>query len=262
MNNISDPYLISDPDDFNAQVLKNKLGIKNAEKLAEKEDEFVKLAIARLQKMPVLHISWDTDFYKDLHKFLFGDVYDWAGEFRTVDVGIANDHVAYESMNTGAEKLKRVFNYFTREVNGKRVIRNPREDQKREALAQIFGQLKTIQPFRDGNTRTAMVLTSILASNWGIALDWSAVAPPKETDNDFLKNEAEKNYLEFCNAQVKYRDGSPDALIKIFAFDLPCPLEDAKELKFPRALPYNGKSISEQIDQKEKTVQNFKTLYR
>ena len=73
---MKDPYVLSDG------TLKNKLGIANYEELnkAEKDIGYVKL----LNAEDVLKEKYDIELLKKIHKHIFGDIFEWAGEFRTV----------------------------------------------------------------------------------------------------------------------------------------------------------------------------------
>lgn len=66
-------------------VLINKLGLKNQEALDAVESVAVALHSAEIES-EASDIPFSFDFYCNLHKRLFGDIYDWAGELRTIDV--------------------------------------------------------------------------------------------------------------------------------------------------------------------------------
>lgn len=73
-----DHYL--DPD---TGVLKNKLGIENEDELKEAEAASVGWRSFQLSEKPIQG-RFDLDHLKAIHKHLFGDVYEWAGELRTL----------------------------------------------------------------------------------------------------------------------------------------------------------------------------------
>ena len=65
-------------------TLKNKLGIKEYKELneAERDVGFVKLIdIGETFKQ-----KYDVDYIKAIHRHIFEDIFEWAGEFRTVPV--------------------------------------------------------------------------------------------------------------------------------------------------------------------------------
>lgn len=75
---MNDPYIQKNG------TLKNFLGIKSYDELrrAEKDISFVKM----LNADSVFKGQFDIDLVKDLHKHIFEDVYEWAGEFRKVPI--------------------------------------------------------------------------------------------------------------------------------------------------------------------------------
>ena len=68
----------------NSNTLKNKLGITNEKDLDVAESMMVRT------RMTLLYNSGFSDFsakgFCELHKILFGDVYDWAGKYREINV--------------------------------------------------------------------------------------------------------------------------------------------------------------------------------
>ena len=69
----------------NSTVLKNKFNIHDAEKLDIMERSITSMLIAKAMiEIPFENV--DFEFYKNLHKYVFGDIYEWAGTIRTVDM--------------------------------------------------------------------------------------------------------------------------------------------------------------------------------
>ena len=63
----------------------NKLDIRDEEMLAEYEAMVTTAKVALLEQNP-LPGNFDFDHYRAIHKFLFEDLYAWAGQLRTVDM--------------------------------------------------------------------------------------------------------------------------------------------------------------------------------
>ena len=63
----------------------NKLGIRDEEKLKEFEAAVTFAKAGEYELQPFFN-SFDTEHYKGIHRFLFEDIYEWAGEYRTVDM--------------------------------------------------------------------------------------------------------------------------------------------------------------------------------
>ena len=66
-------------------VLRNKLGLSTAGELETAEREITHAALIFLKEAPVLP-SYDLGHLCAIHRRIFGDVYDWAGQLRTVAI--------------------------------------------------------------------------------------------------------------------------------------------------------------------------------
>lgn len=208
---MGDPYQYP-----NTDVLRNKLDLKDRNGL-----EFVAANVSGMRQRSLDMLAAETipskypieseEFLKDLHRLLMGDLYDWAGKYRTVDVGISFDHVAYESWRTMPEKLGKVFEY----IRDNESFKDRGFGNKVVALSLVYGNIKNLQPFRDGNTRTAILYTRFLAQNMGLGLDFALLDP--ET---------------FGNAQVAARDNDYNPLVIQFA-GIVCPLNEYSGSKLP-----------------------------
>lgn len=64
-------------------VLRNTLGIRDATRLADAEAEFAAVALERIE---IGAPPFNLTYLCQLHHQLFGDVYSWAGEVRSVDI--------------------------------------------------------------------------------------------------------------------------------------------------------------------------------
>lgn len=73
-------YLIDD-----TTVLKNKLGITDSDELKQKEIEITVSKIAQLYFMGITG-NFDEKYLCEIHKFIFEDIYDFAGKYREVDM--------------------------------------------------------------------------------------------------------------------------------------------------------------------------------
>lgn len=75
-----DPYL--DPD---SGVLRNRLGITDAAELVQVEAALTGSRLIDLERRR-LPGRYDLAHLQVFHRYIFGDVYDWAGELRTVTI--------------------------------------------------------------------------------------------------------------------------------------------------------------------------------
>ena len=63
----------------------NKLGIRDEEKLAEIEAQITFAKTVMLEENPIIG-DFDFEHFKRIHGFLLCDLYEWAGQIRTVDI--------------------------------------------------------------------------------------------------------------------------------------------------------------------------------
>lgn len=150
-------------------TLKNKLGIKEYNELndAERDVGFVKLIdIGETFKQ-----KYDIEYIKAIHRHIFEDIFDWAGEFRTVPVykeeivipGLSLEYSRPENierdLRSAIDNLNRV-NWTGKNID--------------EIVAEFTGKLAKIwrvHPFRDGNTRTTLAFAEKYAREHGFPLD-------------------------------------------------------------------------------------------
>ena len=69
----------------NTTCLVNKFGIRDEERLSEVESQITFAKAVMLDDAPI-EGKFDFDHYKKIHEFLMGDIYDWAGKIRTVNI--------------------------------------------------------------------------------------------------------------------------------------------------------------------------------
>ena len=158
-------------DDFycfpDSKVLRNKLNIRDEETLNSAEREITGLKAVEFASNPFPE-KLDFSYIKKLHKFLFGDIYDWAGETRIIDISKGNIFCQHELIEVNAEALMN-------ELNAEGYLVN--SDSITEKLAYFLGDLNSIHPFREGNGRVQRLFITELARRAGYSLDFSGITP-------------------------------------------------------------------------------------
>ena len=152
----------------------------------ELECDFVSTRIVELLQIDNFELS--VDYLKYIHKYLFQDVYEFAGEFRNIDFSkhekiLNNDSVAYGDCKTLKESLEydisleKEKNYIDMSVV--EVINN---------ITKFSSSIWQVHPFREGNTRT----TALFIEKYLISLGY-------EVDNTLFKDKS----VYFRNALVR-----------------------------------------------------------
>ncbi len=152
-----------------SEVLRNKLDIKDAAELASFEAE---ISNQRAQE-PIPEGDLDYAHYCALHKHLFQDVYDWAGEPRKVRIGKAGNWFCFPE-NIDVEMTK-LFSSLAEQNNFAGLSKN--EFAKRSA--HFLAELNAIHPFREGNGRTQLSFLGIVAEQAGHPLDFEKLEPDR-----------------------------------------------------------------------------------
>lgn len=164
-----DPYLYDD-----VPVLKNRLGIKDEKVLDLIESE------QSAANMMLLYEKGFHDFspagLQQIHRELFCDVYDWAGEFRVINIQkservLAGKSVWYANDEDILPNLEIAFNALRR-VNWENLSR---EDFVSK-LIRTFPPIWRVHPFREGNTRTVVMLMTVFVEYYGYFMDATLLA--------------------------------------------------------------------------------------
>lgn len=175
---MNDPYVQENG------TLKNKLEIKEYSKLnaAEKDIGFAKL----IDIGETFKKKYDVEYLKDLHRHIFEDIFDWAGEFRTIpiekiEVVIPGLSLVYSEPKDIEPRLKKVLeelnNYNWAEKNVSEIA-----TEFTDKLAKLW----RVHPFRDGNTRTTLAFAENYAREHGFPMDLSILLDnlSREYDED------------------------------------------------------------------------------
>ena len=158
----------------NSSVLKNKLGITD-----ESELDVAESGMARTN-MSLLYNSGFSDFSPQgfcyLHKKLFGDVYEWAGEYRSINIQkreaiLAGNSVWYSNWDSIDRDLKTAWDKINK-VEWKKLS----HDDFAKSVARLFSAVWQTHPFREGNTRTTVMMIALFVEYYGYCFDYELMA--------------------------------------------------------------------------------------
>jgi cell filamentation protein len=166
-------------------VLRNKFNETDAAKLSAKEEFAASVRLDQLAGDPIPG-RFDYDHMKAIHRYIFQDVYEWAGEERVGPVGQLmtkdghNYYGAGPALTSAAEAEYAKFastNY----------LRNLEPAAFVAQLAERWGELNVIHSFREGNTRSQFVFFSQLAQQAGYRIDAERFAPEAPLREEFVR---------------------------------------------------------------------------
>lgn len=145
------------------QVLRNRLGITSAQGIEVVESQALLVATDRA----ILETQTDQRFTAAdicrLHKMWLGDIYDWAGEYRNVNM--SKDGFPFAAAMFIPQLMQEFENgplrrYTPCTFHG--------EEEQVEALAVTHAELILIHPFREGNGRCARLLAVLMGLQAGL----------------------------------------------------------------------------------------------
>ena len=149
-------------------VLKNLLGLTDQSGLEQAETSLAGARSFQLFDSP-LPGSFDLAHLKAIHKYLFGDLYEWAGQLRDVDISKGGSTFANHVYIAGV--AADVFRALSREDN----LVGLGPDKFSQRAAYYLGELNAIHPFREGNGRAIREFINHIAYANGHSIRWRSV---------------------------------------------------------------------------------------
>lgn len=151
-----------------SEVLLNKADIREQGALEAFEADATAVRMLELIDNPIQGI-FDLKHLCAIHRHLFQDVYDWAGEIRTVDISRGASLFANFGLIEG---------YLDQQLRGlaaENVLRVAEPDRFVARLAHSMGEINAAHPFREGNGRVQRLFCAQLADQAGYFVDFATV---------------------------------------------------------------------------------------
>ena len=189
-----DPYI-----DPKTKILKNLLGITTEKVLTQAEADITYMRLldsdAYIEKDELNYLA-----LLEMHKYIFGDIYSWAGKTRTLNISkeekvlggaslVCTDHVEIERKATEIISDMNSIDWSSLSL-----------DESDFKFGDLIAKLWLIHPFREGNTQTVMRFAGIFAASKGFLLDAKLLKNNASYVRDSLvlynvPEKPEKNYL-------------------------------------------------------------------
>jgi cell filamentation protein len=160
-----DPYVYP-----GTNILKNRRDLRDLESLSTLEAFATGRRIFQLSKKKKPTGKFDLTHLKQIHGYIFQDVYEWAGQFRTVNIArpgqffFAFHHMISPCLETAFAKLA-----------SERLLERLAVDAFTRRAAYYMGELNAVHPFRDGNGRTQREFIRQLGIHNSYIIRWSRV---------------------------------------------------------------------------------------
>lgn len=153
-------------------VLVNKMNIKDPIALKNYETSVIGLKLMALSKQGITG-KFDVSHIVSIHKFLFEDIYPFAGLFRTEN--IAKDYFQFAEWEYIESELTRLLS----ELKSENFLANLTKEKFAERLAYYWAELNVLHPFREGNGRTTREFLRQLSLKNGYILNLHKISPQK-----------------------------------------------------------------------------------
>lgn len=169
----------------------NRLDICDESMLAKAEASIVLAKASFLDQHPVSG-GYDFEHYKQIHRYLFCDLYDWAGEIRKVDVSKKGTSFvpAAEIAVCAAACFEHLSGFSAIGLS---------KHELAVKVADFYSTVNMLHPFREGNGRTQRIFFKQWIQHLGYTLDLTDI----DTD-------------EFMIATIQASHGVMDTLIDFF----------------------------------------------
>lgn len=169
-------------------TLVNKLNIKDSKTLESYETSMVALKLMALVKKGITG-NFDVAHFTSIHKFLFEDIYNFAGLFRNEN--IAKDYFQFAQWEYIDSELEKLLNQLKQE----NYLDGLSKEDFAKRLAYYWAELNVLHPFREGNGRTTREFLRQLALKNNYKLNLQNV-PAKELLNASIKSIIDTTDLE------------------------------------------------------------------
>ena len=170
----------------------NKLNIHDEQVLSKIESEITLAKTIELENKPIAE-TFDISHYKAIHRYLFEDIYEWAGKFRKINISKKGtkfaDYTELEDLCSKCFERLQKLNFF-RDFSFNDFVEN---------IVDLYCSLNYLHPFREANGRTERVFINQLINFCGYSISFS------EIDSDFL-----------MIATIQAAQGVTDNLTEIF----------------------------------------------
>ena len=146
----------------------NKFGIKDDKQLSLVEGQITFAKGSELERNPIKG-NFDFEHYKAIHKYLFDEIYDWAGKIRSVDMSKKGTSFAK------ADEIEQLANACFARLKAENYFRGQEFNEFVSNIVDFYCVTNMLHPFREGNGRTQRIFISQLIRFAGYEIDFSSI---------------------------------------------------------------------------------------
>ena len=161
-------------------TLKNKFGITDPAALARTVSDCTARRIAELQSSPIRG-GFDSSHLQEIHRYLFQDVFDWAGGLRHIETGSVPATSLEESLNRSLDRLSR-----------ENLLRGLSAEEWTCRTSGYVEELRSLHPFLAGDDLAIAEFATELARKNNLTLQWER-EPDAVSDAVAFAEQAERS---------------------------------------------------------------------
>lgn len=165
-----DPYVYPGTD-----VLRNLWDIRNQAELQRFEAGVTTINIAELSRQP-LPGTYDVNHLQEFHKHIFGEIYPWAGEIRTVEISKGGSLFALP------QHVEPYLSDVLKQLPQENYLRDLDREAFLDRITDYYADINAAHPFREGNGRTQRAFVGQLAEQAGHHIAWERLDPQRNIE--------------------------------------------------------------------------------
>ena len=168
---MSDPYI-----DPQFGILRNKFGLSDQQSLDRREAKAVSFRATLLRRNPIKG-NFDSQHLKAIHSYLFRDVYDWAGQYRTIPLAKSDFAEGGRITRfTPPELIEAELSKLFGQLAGEHFLEGLPRKEFVSKIAVLHSGINRIHPFREGNGRAQRWFVRLLAASLGYNLHFEVIS--------------------------------------------------------------------------------------
>ena len=115
-------------------------------------------------------MAFDAKRLQAKHRYVFQDVFEWTGKFRTVNISKSGDPFAFR------EYIVPTLNKTFEDLRNERYLSGSDAETFARRAAYYLGEINAIHPFREGNGRTQREFIRQFAARSGLLIEWTRIS--------------------------------------------------------------------------------------
>ncbi|MGN0915640.1 MAG: Fic/DOC family protein [Succinivibrio sp.] len=152
-----------------SETLKNRFDERDPNILSQYERMYTAARLVDLLKKPIKG-NFDIPHLQKIHRYIFQDIYSWAGKFRTVNI-------SKEILFCDAKYIEKELTKIFLKLKDEHYLKDTKEADIPKAAAWYLGEINAIHPFREGNGRAQREFIRELLLPLGYETDYSQCEP-------------------------------------------------------------------------------------